>query len=156
MFLGNLTGFSGEIGDLGFTEQQGLPGLPVVALVSVHSGLERRRNRLDDLRIATIFLKWLNHAARHRVSGSNAGLGTVDPLQRVFTVSHPPVPLQTLRRNPRANFPAISDALGQTGVVAVQQYGRVAVQAVDLKKAGIRHRWVSLSSDLRLVAASAR
>ena len=56
-----------------------------------------------------------------------------------------PATLEALRRNARPGGAAVGQALGEPRIVAVQEHGGVAAQAVNLEKAGVSHPGRSLS-----------
>ena len=109
------------------------------AFLAVHGGLERGLDDLDRVRIVAGTFQRFDHSAGDRLPGSDRGRGPIDSLQRVDVVGHAPVPFETLRRHTGADAAAVGDPFGEAGIVAVQECGSVAVQAVNLKKADVTH-----------------
>ena len=64
--------------------------------------------------------------------------------ERMAIVRHAPMPLQALRRDPQALDAAEGHALGEAGVVAIEQRARIGMQGVDLDE--FRRAHAALSS----------
>ena len=106
--------------NLGLTEEQRLAALLVAALAAIDALVEHRAHRHGDLLCHAVLAHRRHHPAIDDVARAHRSFHARNGVNGVGVVGDPPVALEALRRDARANHATVGDTLGQPRVVAVE------------------------------------
>ena len=102
-------------------------------LVAVDGLLDVRLQGFDHVRRKPAAQR-ADHFLRDQFPRAKGGMRAVDPIQRVWIVRDPPVPLEALGGYARAQRATVEQPLGEPSIVAIQKCPRVGAERVNLQE----------------------